>query len=81
MITSNEALQLSLNALEKKFKKELDLIAKYITDSCQKGETFVFIPSADKLFPDTKIFALFLNKKYGYSVFLSSTGDLTVKWN
>lgn len=81
MITSNEALQLSLNTLEEKFKKELNLIAKYITDSCQKGERFVFIPSADKLFLDTKIFALFLNKKYGYSVFLSSTGDLTVKWD
>lgn len=81
MITSNEALQLSLNTLEKKFKRELDLIAKYITDSCQNGETFVYIANADELFSDLKIFALFLNKKYGYSVYVSSDGDFRVSWN
>lgn len=79
MITAKEARQKSLDVLEERFKDQLSVVEKYITDACAKGQVGVRIENAKELFPDVGTLATFLRLRYGYK---KSTphGELILSW-
>lgn len=79
MITAKEARQKSLDVLEERFKDQLSVVEKYITEACTKGQVGVRIENAEELFPDVDTLAKFLRLRYGYE---KSTphGELILSW-
>lgn len=79
MITAKEARQKSLDVLEERFKDQLSVVEKYITEACAKGQVGVRIENAEELFPDVDTLAKFLRLRYGYE---KSTphGELILFW-